>query len=568
MHHVLQARFQKVITYGSVSSDKEHEEPAATPSATVKESTLPTLSAEASKIATSLSSEKTSAIPSAIESATQSATQSAIQSAIQSATPSGTPLHEGLDLSEGYPTTPDTPISTQPSSQLHFLIPASSSNLHLCYNMASAAVSRWPVPTLLGWRGSGVLDAAVSHLAKLRVIERYLNGLPAEEDDDLVLIVDGFDVLFQLTPDVMIERYFQLKKRADEHLAKRLHMSVKDARSRGLEQTIFWGSDKYCWPMDPDAPRCWAAPESNLPHDVWGPHSLNGELIFNDPKWLNSGTVLGPVNHLRRLVTVTMAEIQATYDPLYEFRESDQFYISNVWGRQEYFRTHEAAKSRMRGQKRFVPQKPGDDPETELHATIDYESLLFQPRAFNEPFTGHVQFNRRGLKAVVDVDVLDQREAFKPIEIVMPANVINGMRRLYDSIPHTYPGYLGKDWLSRAKFGVNYATRNMYAIWHCTGPKEDFMPEQFRALWFYPYLRPLLRAAVAASQNGDLISEELIDGRQWKPKTYYPPKGELLQEFGGAWTDWDNNTFIGWGALCDRVKDNVFAGDLGTSEFK
>ncbi|KAJ3494527.1 hypothetical protein NLG97_g4026 [Lecanicillium saksenae] len=224
-------------------------------------------------------------------------------------------------------------------SAFHYLVPASSPNIKLCYNVVSAAVNRYPAPLLLGWKGEGEMDAAETHLAKLRAIQQYLQGLSAEEDEDLVLIVDGYDIMLQLPVEVMIERYFMMQRDSDARLADRYNMSVDALHKKGITNTIFWGPDKLCWPVDWAAPRCWAVPSSHLGDHAFGPNQGDGNMDSNDPKWLNSGTVLGPVGDLRTYINVTMAEIARTYDDQFENSESDQYYLSNVWGRQEYHRS-------------------------------------------------------------------------------------------------------------------------------------------------------------------------------------------------------------------------------------
>lgn len=118
--------------------------------------------------------------------------------------------------------------------------------------------------------------------------------------------------------------------------------SVADARKRNLRQTVFWGPDKLCFPLDPRAPRCWAVPASSMGPNAFGPRSGSGDIVYNE-RWLNSGTVIGPVGDVKRLIDATMDEIQATYDETFELRDSDQYYVSNVWARQEYWRSKEAA---------------------------------------------------------------------------------------------------------------------------------------------------------------------------------------------------------------------------------
>ncbi|OAQ99034.1 hypothetical protein LLEC1_02508, partial [Akanthomyces lecanii] len=243
----------------------------------------------------------------------------------------------------GRPTSSETSTGAKPkpkpkprASAFHYLVPASAPNIKLCYNVVSAAVNRFPAPLLLGWKGQGEMDAAETHLAKLRAIQIYLQGLSTDEDDDLVLIVDGYDIMMQLPMEIMIERYFNIQRDADARLAERFQLSVSELHERGIRNTIFWGPDKVCWPVEWAAPRCWAVPASHLDEHTFGPNQGDGGMETNDPRWLNSGTVIGPVGDMRTYINATMAEIARTYDANFENRESDQYYLANVWGRQEY----------------------------------------------------------------------------------------------------------------------------------------------------------------------------------------------------------------------------------------
>ncbi|RFU78876.1 hypothetical protein TARUN_3357 [Trichoderma arundinaceum] len=445
------------------------------------------------------------------------------------------------------------------TSRLHYLIPASLPNLNFCYNLVSSAVNRYPVPSLLGWHGADEFDAAKTHLAKLRSMERYFNSLPPEEDDDLVIIVDGYDILIQLPPEIMVERYFQLAERADAHLAQRFDISVGELHRRGLRQTIFLGPDKICWPIDPHAPRCWAAPESPIPPTAWGSDMGDNAMFYSDPRWLNSGTIMAPIGDIRKYIAATMDEIRATHDPAYEFRESDQYYLANVWARQEYWRSRMMDEIPEGPPDRIIPVKSTPFQTTEYHVAIEYESALFQTRAGYEPYFGYVQFNETDLTTKLTADVRKEGSAFEPPTVKMPKNVAASLGRLYDDIPETHPGSTSEDWLSIVELGVNFVTRHIYGLWHCTGPKQ-FVELEYPTLWFYPFVKSLLKAAVRGSQAGEPLTEKLIDGRRWVPKNYYPAADVLDDEFGGAWTDLDGE-FVPWRDLCEPHNTLLFLGE-------
>ncbi|KAL6887664.1 hypothetical protein HDV57DRAFT_508348 [Trichoderma longibrachiatum] len=430
------------------------------------------------------------------------------------------------------------------TSRLHYLIPASQPNLQLCFNLVSSAVNRYPVPILLGWNGVDEFDAAKTHLAKLRAMQRYFDSLPPEEDDDLAIVVDGYDVLIQLPPDIMIERYFQLVERADNHLAQRLRVSVGELHQSGLRQTIFMGPDKICWPIDHRAPRCWAAPESPIPSAAWGEDKGYGEVFHSDPRWLNSGTIMGPVGDLKRYIAATMDEIQATYDSIYEFRESDQYYLSNVWGRQEYWRSKAMNDNIPAPPNGFLPLKQTPFQQTEYHVAIEYESGLFQTKAWYEPYFGYLQFSEPNLTARLAADIRGEGSAFEPPTIQMPDNA--------------HPGLTSADWLSTVRLGVNFVTHHIYGVWHCTGSKQ-FIQLEYPAMWFFPFAKSLLMAAVKASQAGEPLTRKLINGRNWVSKKSYPALEGL--GYGGVWTDLDDE-FVPWRDVCQPHNRVLFRGEV------
>lgn len=452
--------------------------------------------------------------------------------------------------------------SNGPVSKLHYLIPASKPGVELCYNLLSSAANRFPVPTLLGYNGTGEFDAGASYLAKLRAIGRYLDQLDSKDDDDLVLIVDGYDVIMQLPPEVLIERYFELVNRSEAYMAKRFGLSIEDVRSRDMRQRLFWGPDMFCFPDDATAARCWAVPESNLLSE--DPLSKNGKTHLNDVRYLNSGTAIGPIAEMRTLIAAALAEIEETYDTNYVLRNFDQYYVNNLFGRQEYYRSILATGREPTGgpDNRRIPEKRRDDQETEYHIAIDYKSALFQPRAGYNAFLSYLRFNKPGYHAYMTKDVLALGEDFVRRDIKMPSNVLFAVGRLYNSIPEAHPGLVASSWIGSVDFGVNLITNHIYAVWHCTGKKGPLYSEVVR-MWWYRFARSLVKATVKAFQNGELITSQLVDGRNWAPKMVYPELESLHDELGGAWTDYDGGQFVEWEQLCGSYKEKLFGGEEG-----
>ena len=442
----------------------------------------------------------------------------------------------------------------------------------------STAVNRFPVPTLLGYGGTGEFDAGATPLARIRSLERYLYKLSVAEDDDLVLVVSGDSVLAQLPADVATARYFEMRARADEHLARRLGMgSAARARAGGLRQTIFMGPDKVCFPLGHHEPRCWAAPASGLARDAFGPDSGNGEARFADPRWLNSGTIMGPAGDLREYVAEVLRDMEEAdgggggqgEGEGAGAGDSDQRYFADVWGRQEYYRTLRAqhgAKVEIReGQK--LPRLRTENQKTEFHVAIDYESALFQTNAGYTSWSGYANFGGKNLTAKLDGGRLPKLGGGKTssspsTSMMMPENVAASLTRIFDSIPKAHPHTSADKWIRQARLGINLVTRQIYGLWHCTDDNEPLSAE-YKKLWFYPYAHSLLKASVRAARRHDPISAEPIDGRQWVPKNSHPTSWMRRgrDALGGAWSDAGDGAWVPWADLCGGDHDVLFAGE-------
>lgn len=427
---------------------------------------------------------------------------------------------------------------------------------------------------LLGWNAMGDFDAALTHIAKVRNVKRYLDSLQPDEDDDLVLIVDGYDIIMQLPPEIVITRYFEVAHKADEHLAQRLGLSLEQLQAKQMRQTVFWGPDKVCWPMGNEEPRCSAAPPSTLDRFAFGPKSWNGDVDFADPRWLNSGTMIGPVNDVRSVFNATLAEVASTYNSSYEFRESDQFYISNLWGHQEEWRAQQAAGSakttKAKGgdgpaERAKAKTRPGEEPE--FHMAIEYESAIFQTDAGYRSFLGQLQFNETGLSVTVDRDVIGLGDEFRQHTIRMPTNVATALSRLYDAVPEAHPGKQSADWLKTAVLGVNHVSKHIYALWHCAGPNKSLLQTTYEGMWWYPYARWLVKAAVKSSRAKEPIAKGRIDGRLWEAKAPLPAGaaakeiGDAAKDpYGGFWTDDEKgDRFVAWADVCGPYEKELFA---------
>ncbi|KAH6691336.1 hypothetical protein F5X68DRAFT_259416 [Plectosphaerella plurivora] len=425
------------------------------------------------------------------------------------------------------------------TSQVHYLMPASSPNDMFCAVVASALVNRYPAPYIVGWRGEGQFNATSAHTAKLYSLRRYLEDLPqGGSDDDLVIFGDGHDVMAQLPADVLVERYFAEAEAADRRLADRSGLSVEEARARGLRQTLFWGADKMCWPPLHDEAQCAEVPRSHLPRNIFGPKTGNGDSTYADARFFNSGSVIGPLGDLRKFIEAGVRAVEKTFDSTFKYHSSDQIYLARLWAQQEVSRTLLI--------KAGAEEENAD--ETEYHVAIDYESALVQTGCYSHPWMHRLNYNNSDHTALVTKDVFDQGKTFKPLPIQMPAVVFQSLARIYKSLPDLKYKISARDWVGSLPLDTNVATRNIFAFYHATCSKRDLVRD-FKRYWFHPHLKLLLAAAFRETKAGTPIAERLIDGRRWEYKTTYPDEG-ARDQLGGVFTDHGEDSFLSFGTLC------------------
>ena len=174
-------------------------------------------------------------------------------------------------------------FNQQKSRQLHLLLPATASTLNFCRLILSNTITAYPEPILIGWDGHGRWDGAKSHLFKVSETLVYLNSLPASNDDDLVLLIDAYDVWLVLRPEVMIARYFELLKESNERL-RSLGIYGKQHGGADIRNTLFWGPDKTCWPNDNRRAACWAVPDAPMRKKAFGPDT-DSWMVLNRYVW-------------------------------------------------------------------------------------------------------------------------------------------------------------------------------------------------------------------------------------------------------------------------------------------
>lgn len=392
-----------------------------------------------------------------------------------------------------------------------------------------------------------------------------MTALPSEHDDDLVLVIDGYDIIFQLRPDVLIGRYYDVIDASNTRLLERF--GAAKMQRNGIYQSVVFGPDKACWPQPPDRAACWAAPESTLPRWVLGPDTDSGHLLaHNRPRWLNSGTIMGPIKDVRAIVEATLDMIHREYRD-YPVFKSDQYWFAEVWAKQEYARilkgegplqstkrrlwhmTDFKGGGRTKETKLVIP-KLDKEKSNELHITLDYESKIFQTMSFQYDYFAWMLYDRSNTGVLGPERLLDDAPFNLAEDIEQSPTPFAAFDQVDEDLLLKADVPSNSSWRSFA-LGTNTLTQSVFPILHYTGPKlyrEWWWPR----LWYYPYIEDLLEAVV--SQAGGEAYGTTSDGRDWWP---YVPQGAG----GGNGAFSDEGVFLQWKELCKVHEPLIFKGN-------
>lgn len=237
-------------------------------------------------------------------------------------------------------------------------MPADSPHINLCKSIMSAVALGYPLPTLLNWDGEfnrPEWHFAGSHIAKLEsllaVIEETLGGAQVDggaDDDDLAVLVDAYDIWFQLPPSVLIQRYHQLNNEANERLRKEWQAAGSAFPVSPPKQSIIVTTAKDCQPDSESGsdPHYDHWPQSPMPRDLYGEGTDQVlPLLFDParkykkirPRCINSGMIMGTMRSLRQVLRRCKRKIETVARSGRQLW-SDQALLGEVIGDQEMWR--------------------------------------------------------------------------------------------------------------------------------------------------------------------------------------------------------------------------------------
>ncbi|EFY89573.1 hypothetical protein MAC_04428 [Metarhizium acridum CQMa 102] len=482
-------------------------------------------------------------------------------------------------------------ISVGGDRRLRIFMPADSPHINLCKSVMSAVALGYPAPILLNWGGEfnrPEWHLAGSHVAKLEsflsVIENMLSLAEGEDgdvhQDDLAVLVDAHDIWFQLPPSVLIQRYHQLNREADERVRQQWDDAqgfATDFPIQPPKQSIVVTAAKDCHPKSDSGsdPHYSHWPESPMPSDMYGdgtdkvltmPFDSARKFKKIRPRCVNSGMIMGTMGSLRDALTRAKAKVETV---AHRGRQlwSDQALFGEVIGDQEMWRewmrelgttwngtASENYLSRLPADVRSIAKAAMNGEGFEYGIGLDYSFSTIPPTCSAEEDGYFAKIN--------DKEALKQASA--------KAGVPNGEVRVKGVPAELDQAGVGPKHLSGVKWGDASLYTDFFfgvtpvAIHHnayVNNLKSTRLNEWWSKMWFYPQLRNLVAQALLPmdakntirplaripAEGGDQVT------KYWTPKSDL--RNRMVKVFEPASPDAKSGgsiTSIEWEGVCQQ----------------
>ncbi|KAF3034604.1 hypothetical protein E8E12_004594 [Didymella heteroderae] len=272
----------------------------------------------------------------------------------------------------------------------HLLMTSEKDSDDFCKSTLSAMLLSYPPPTGVNLYQTFVRPGH-KEWQTLSGIKEYLHNEKLVHDEDLLLIVDGQGTWFQLPSDVIIKQYEAVVEYANARLLKKY--GLDENKRQRFNQTVVFGAEKNC---EGDAESCKYAPESILPHDLYGADIENNNKKVIPAKYLNSRVVMGPAQDLRILFDAALKRFQNDNSE----KQTMQSVLASMFGEQQLRRdaalkesksastklrewVGKTSKEHFAAERRLELANATIRPEKthEYSIGLDYTHTLFQPLA-------------------------------------------------------------------------------------------------------------------------------------------------------------------------------------------
>ncbi|CAM1509871.1 Fc.00g002060.m01.CDS01 [Cosmosporella sp. VM-42] len=377
------------------------------------------------------------------------------------------------------------------------VIPATSPSPDLCKTIVTALALGYPTPVIINW---GVDHRTITkwkggqNLPKIPGFVKYLDAAMHPDadateklqEDDLVLMVDAYDVWFQLPAEVLLRRYHEINERANARLRQQWHKK----EPLPMNQTIIAASGKNCHPKPRSGSNmhCDQLPQSPLRADLYGPDTDKNETMHHDvrPRYINGGVYIGPAGDMRRLFRRAQQKMEAGIGQgVHLF--SEQGIPGEVLGEQEIWR-----KWRRESDASSDDTMALVDRDFEYHFGLDYSQELSVQTMWMETDDGLLDGDFISLNNQTAIDRYSEALGISPVRLKgVPDDVRAARNPLADVVE-------APNWGEMPLY-ADFFTESVPVIVHHNGLKER-RTTWWNKPWFHQRLRQLLTLRLAPAE--------------------------------------------------------------------
>lgn len=199
---------------------------------------------------------------------------------------------------------------------LYILISTPDLNVELCRTVLSAEVLQYPSPTLVSWDAVPE-DSREDARRRITAIRDHLVSYPERAQDHLVVLLEGPSNWFQLRPEVLLKRYYDVNRRATAILTQRHGKAILE--KEGLRQSVILAASPKCGALTGKEIGCYAVPKHPTAHS---------------PRFADLGFAIGPVHAMRGLYERAAAKLESDSKTAID----DLTTLTEIFGEQEFQR--------------------------------------------------------------------------------------------------------------------------------------------------------------------------------------------------------------------------------------
>ncbi|CAG8939953.1 unnamed protein product [Penicillium salamii] len=467
----------------------------------------------------------------------------------------------------------------KPNPRLHVLVPALQGSRGVCRTLTSAMILGYPPPTMIGYGsdspGATEAERMVDRITRAR---NYLRDSKTVHDNDFVLMVDGLDTVFQLPPQVLIQRFQSIIRANNQKLENKFgFVDVQGERPDTpferipkYHQRVLFAASKTCFPGLRDDPGCASVPESSLPPDVYGwKTDADDDTSYNRPRWLNPGAVIGQAADLRLIYDEVLREVGQ-----HPNKTGDYKALTQMYGRQEVIRELERRRT-VNGFKDWVHRVVGISDASNLTGItlrleaghryeygigVDFESQLFFNQMMSRKDVEWMKFNNITKMSMLQMQhgVPREHRLLLPHDIAALPNPFNQsrfakestLRPVWNATLDKLPNPNNHSW-NNVPLMTNPHSASVPVLAHLNGDSK-LRNAWWENMWFFPWGRALLRKYVRNAHGFDAAQSALLGGQDWL---------EVRGGRGGLWTD--KESWVTLAEVCNGQERDLFDDGLG-----